>query len=348
MSTRIIDCDVHPVPKNLKELHAYLPKRWHNDHILLGRPFYRHPQHVLRLDAFTPDGDIPGSDPSFMREQLLDAYGISYAILVPLGYVNMHPNHHMARDLASAYNEWLVDLWLDGDNKDGRYKGSITVAPQNPITAVDEIEKWHKHPHMVQVLMDSGSTGNYGHPQFYPIYEACEQYGLPITLHTTGEALGICHPASAGYPTTYMEFTIGMSLSIQAHLASFITEGVFERFPNLKLILVEGGSAWLPALMWRMDNAWKGLRDEVPWLKKRPSDYIKEHVRITSQPLETSDHTQHLLDNFEMMDAKDILMFASDYPHWDFDSPERAFPKLPNEWHQRIFYENAKEIYKLP
>lgn len=347
MKNSLIDCDVHPSPKNISVIHEYLPKRWHHNYFFRGRPFYTHPNHVFRLDAVTPEGDLPGSDPEFMREQLLDKYGIEYAILLPLPYVNMHPNPYMAKDLAAAYNQWLDDVWLSGSNEDGRYKGSITVAPTNPKSAVKEIEKWADHPHMVQVIMDSGADTNYGHMQFYPIYEICEHYGLPIALHPTGEGLGISRPASSGYPTTYMEWSIGLTFSIQAHLVSFVTEGVFERFPNLKLVLVEGGSAWIPSLMWRMDNSWKGLRDEVPWLKKRPSEYIKEHVRITSQPLETSDRDEHLLYNFEMMDAKKILMFASDYPHWDFDSPVRAFPKLPDELKKKIFYENAKELYQL-
>ncbi len=345
---RLIDCDVHPIPRNVQEIYPYLPKRWHKDYIMLGRPFYNHPNHVLRLDAVTPDGNIPGSDPSFVREHLLNEYGIDYAVLLPLAYVNMHPNPYMAADLASAYNQWLVDVWLDGCNHDGRYKGSITVAPQNPKAAVKEIEKWAEHPHMVQVMMDSGADTNFGHMQYHAIYEACAHYGLPIALHPTGEALGISRPASSGYPTTYMEWSVGLTFSVQAHLVSFITEGVFDRFPNLKLVLVEGGSAWLPSLMWRMDNSWKGLRDEVPWLKKRPSEYVKEHVRITSQPLESTDHPEHLLYNLEMMDAKNILMFASDYPHWDFDSPTRTFPKMPAEMKQRIFYDNAKKLYKLP
>lgn len=348
MENGIIDCDVHPIPRNLEELHAYLPKRWQSEHTQLGRPYYKHPNHVLRLDAVTPDNGAPGSDPAFMRQHLLDEYNIAYAILLPLAYANMHPNPYMASELAAAYNEWLADRWLDGDNADGRYKGSITVAPHHPKAAAKEIEKWVKHPHMIQVLMDSGSNANYGHMQYYSIYEACEHYGLPVALHPTGEALGLSNPVTSGYPTTYMEWSVGLTFSIQAHLVSFITEGVFERFPKLKLVLVEGGSAWLPSLMWRLDNSWKGLRDEVPWLRKRPSEYILEHVRITSQPLEATGNTKHLINNLEMMNAREILMFASDYPHWDFDSPTRAFPKLPDDWNERIFYQNAKELYNLP
>jgi predicted TIM-barrel fold metal-dependent hydrolase len=345
MKGPIIDCDIHPRPKSIRDILQYLPSRWHKQYQMLGRPFYNHPNHVLRLDAITPSGDSPGSDPVFMREHLLEPYDIKHAILLPLAYASIHPNPDMGADLASAYNQWLANVWLDQNNADGRYKGSITVAPQDPEAAREEIERWAGHPHMVQVLMDAGARANFGHKQFRPIYEACERHGLPLAIHPTAEALGINAPSTPGYPTTYMEWSVGLTLSVQAHLISFITEGVFERFPGLRLILVEGGSAWLPSLLWRMDASWKGLRDEVPWVKKRPSDYVREHVRITSQPLAAPEKSEYLLQNLEMMEAQTTLMFASDYPHWDFDSPTRAFPKLPETLSRRIFYENARDLY---
>jgi len=71
-------------------------------------------------------------------------------------------------------------------------------------------------------------------------------------------------------------------------------------------------------------------------------------VRLSSQPLENPDNAKHLLQMFEIMDAEHILMFASDYPHWDFDSPTHAFPRMPQRMHERIFSTNAREWYGLP
>ncbi|QQK76603.1 amidohydrolase [Salicibibacter cibarius] len=344
----IIDCDVHPIPRKLEELHAYLPSRWHKHYVSFSRPFYNHPHHVLRLDALPEKGGAPGSDPDFLREQLINQFGIDYAILLPIPNITMWPNPTMAADLARAYNQWLADKWLDNNNFDGRFKGSITVAPQDPQAAVREIEHWASHPHMVQVLTDSGSDMNYGHKQFHPIYEACEHFGLPFAIHPTSEGLGINSPASPGYPTTYFEWSTSLTFSVQAHLVSFISEGVFERFPGLKVALVEGGSSWLAPLLWRLDEGWRGLRNEVPWVKKRPSEYVRENVRVTSQPLHSPENKEHLLQIFDMMNAKEVMMYASDYPHWDFDSPIRTFPKMDKDLKNRIFYENAKEFYKLP
>jgi predicted TIM-barrel fold metal-dependent hydrolase len=159
--------------------------------------------------------------------------------------------------------------------------------------------------------------------------------------------MGINVQPSPGYPTHYIEWHTCLSLGFQSHLVSFITEGVFERFPEFRIVLVEGGVSWLPALMWRLDAEYKALRFEVPWLKQRPSEYLRDHVRMTSQPLERPDNDKQLLQVLEMMDAEHILMFASDYPHWDFDSPRHAFPKLPELMQRRIFSDNAREFYKL-
>jgi len=344
----IIDCDVHPHPRDMEEIRKYLPLPWRNRlQMVNSRGMYMNPIHVNRLDSVTPDGGFPCSDPDFMRKQLLDAYGINYAILLPRAFATMYPNPDFAAAVAAGYNDWLADCWLDNNNTDGRCKGSITVAPQDPKLAVKEIERWAGNPHMVQVMMDGGSRAPYGQRQFYPIYEACEHYGLPVAFHPGTEGVGINESPAPGYPSTYIEWHVGLMLAFQSHLISFITEGVFERFPKLKVVLVEGGSAWLPPLLWRLEAEWKALREEVPWVKKRPSEYVRDHVRITSQPLENPDNKQQLLQIFEMMGAKDILMFSSDYPHWDFDSPTRAFPKLDEETKRRIFFENAKELYNL-
>jgi predicted TIM-barrel fold metal-dependent hydrolase len=100
-------------------------------------------------------------------------------------------------------------------------------------------------------------------------------------------------------------------------------------------------------MLWRLDSYWKALRSEVPWVKRPPSEYVRDHVRLGTQPLERPDDDRHLLQLFEMMDAENILMFSSDYPHWDFDSPTRAFPKLPERMHERIFEGNARDLYGL-
>jgi predicted TIM-barrel fold metal-dependent hydrolase len=169
-----------------------------------------------------------------------------------------------------------------------------------------------------------------------------------MAIHPGTDGMGINGQPSQGYPTHYIEWHTLLTLSFQAHLVSFLTEGVFERFPGFGVTLVEGGVSWVAPLLWRLDAEWKALRSEVPWMTKAPSAYMRDHVRLSSQPLEDPDNSQHLLQIFEMMDARHVLMFASDYPHWDFDSPTHAFPKLPPDLRERIFSTNAREWLGLP
>ena len=102
---------------------------------------------------------------------------------------------------------------------------------------------------------------------------------------------------------------------------------------------------WLPGLLWRLDANYKALRMEVPWLKRLPSEYVRDHVRLTTQPLERPASTRDLRAAIEMI-GPELLLFATDYPHWDFDNP--LFMPFKDDWAERIFDANAREWYGLP
>jgi predicted TIM-barrel fold metal-dependent hydrolase len=345
--TGIVDVDVHPVPRSPDEIRSHMPMPWRDRYKGERRSFFLNPVHGSRLDSMPPGGGLAGSEPDLLREQLIDAYGVDYVILVARTFCNIHPDPDYAAAIASAHNEWLAETWLRDYNHDGAFRGSITIAQQDPDQAAREIEKWAGHPQMIQVTMDSGARMPFGQRFYYPIYEACERHGLPLAIHPGTEGMGINHQPTPGYPTHYIEWHCSMSLSFQAHLVSLLTEGVFERFPGMRVVLLEGGVAWLAPLMWRLDPYWKALRSEIPWVRKPPSEYLRDHVRLATQPLERPADDRQFLELMEMIDAEHLLMFSSDYPHWDFDSPTRAFPKLPDGLREAIFSGNARSFYNL-
>ncbi|HUX87079.1 MAG TPA: hypothetical protein VMW65_08760, partial [Chloroflexota bacterium] len=91
------------------------------------------------------------------------------------------------------------------------------------------------------------------------------------------------------------------------------------------------------------------MRHESTWLKRRPSEYLPDHVRFTTQPLEESPQRQQLVEALEACEGlQDILCFSSDYPHWDADSPHYIAGRLPRSWHPKVFYENVRQFFRWP
>ncbi|MQA93067.1 MAG: amidohydrolase family protein, partial [Gemmatimonas sp.] len=164
-----------------------------------------------------------------------------------------------------------------------------------------------------------------GNRHFRPIYEAALEHGLPVGIHGGSESAGVNGPILTGQPTYYFEVHSGLVQLAWAHLSSLVVEGTFVRYPDLKFVIQEMGYAWLPSWMWRMDKEWKSLRTEAPWLERPPSEYMLEHVRFTSQPIEEPPKREYHQQILEMMHGRDVLMFSTDYPHWDFDDPRHCF-----------------------
>lgn len=88
-------------------------------------------------------------------------------------------------------------------------------------------------------------------------------------------------------------------------------------------------------------------RDEVPWLSELPSTYISRHMRFTTQPLEEPSKRKHLQAVLSTFDAPNMLMFSSDYPHWDADTPEKIIKYMPKEWHDQVFFGTAAATFRI-
>ena len=77
---------------------------------------------------------------------------------------------------------------------------------------------------------------------------------------------------------------------------------------------------------------------------------IHDHIWLTTQPIEEPERPEQFAEMLEQGNLYDRLMFATDYPHWDFDAPSDALPKtkLPDGFEQKLFFENALNFYRLP
>jgi uncharacterized protein len=350
-SYSVIDCDIHPALKSPKALHPYLSERWrrHRDTIGdrgFGGSYYpRANPNAARTDAWPPNGLPPGSDLEFMRYQLLDEWNMDFGVLQPLLGAGAQLNQEYAAALSSAINEWQIEEWLDPEP---RLRSGLVVAYESPEHAVAEIERRGKHPGFVQVMLGIRTSEPLGRRKYWPMFEAAADAGLPIGIHFGSQ--GGNPITGAGWPSMYLEDHAGMSTAFQAQVISLIYEGVFERFPNLKIVLIEGGFGWVPPLAWRLDSAWRKLGDEVPHLQRRPSEYFAEHFWLTTQPMEEPPVAQYFVQLLEQAPwLQDRLMFSTDYPHWDFDAPNEALPKvrLPEGFPAKLMAENARQLYGL-
>jgi predicted TIM-barrel fold metal-dependent hydrolase len=182
----------------------------------------------------------------------------------------------------------------------------------------------------VQVLVLAMQEVPLGRRHFWPIYAACERHGLPLGIHA-GSAYR--NPVtSLGWPTWYIEDYASQSQGFQSQVASLICEGVFAKHPGLKVVLIESGVTWLPGFLWRFGKFWRGLRTEVPWVDRAPWQIVRDHFRLTIQPFDAPDLPETVQRAVEHLRSDDILLYASDYPHWEFDGdavmPDGISPAL--------------------
>ncbi len=346
----MIDADVHVYPRQASELREYVAEPWRSRNWgPLSRGTYKSPG-GRRSDSIPPDGSPAASDPDFLWDQVFGhpRVHVHYAILIEiLGGVQHDPAFNAA--YRSAINEWMAATWLGRYNSHGRFKGSISVPPNNPPAAAAEIEKWAGHPHFAQVLLPPWGLGvPYGHPQFDPIWEAANRHHLPVAFHVNDPGTN-SWITPVGFPRYWSEYHAVMyPLTYAAQLTSLVCDGVLERFENLHFVFVEGGFHWAAPVIDRLVSTGRYLGGELVGRRPVTRDFIAERIRFTSMPVEDVPTSQALIESLQIADADRMLMFATDYPHWDADDPLRALPKLPGDLESRIYHENASELYRLP
>ncbi len=344
----LVDCDVHNATRSRSDLKKYLPTRWHVDfahgpHIAGhgGQVIGARPQRdIYRRDSMPREG-TPGSDFDLMREQLLDRHNVVKAVLHPVIEVLGAPSYgEFGRAVAAAINDWMIDEWL---GRDDRLYGAISVPVEDGTRAAIEIGRAAAHPRFVKVMLPMVTREGMGHPKYWPIYEAAAGLGLPIAAHVGG--FSGTHLA-VGWPTYFVEQHAGYTQPYQAQVVSLVYSGVFDQFPNLLFVLEEGGLSWMAPLMWRLDHSWENMREHVPHLQNRPSDVIRRHFAFTTQPLDDPEKPRYLAQVLEQLGMNDHILFASDYPHWDFDDPERVLPSsvISDELREQIFRGNAERL----
>jgi uncharacterized protein len=347
---KVIDCDVHNVVPSIEALVPYLSDFWREyvrQSAFRGPADTAHPAGTptsTRPGSKPASGRPPGSDLALLREQVLDPWDVEYAILNCAFAADSIHNPDSAAAMSAATNDWQVAEWLE---KEPRLRASLVVPSQQPALAAQEIDRLGDHPGFVQVFLPVRSAFPYGNRIYHPLFEAAVRHDLVVGLHFGG-APGNA-PTASGWPSYYIEDYVNMASAFQSQILNMIVEGLFDKFPTLRVALIEGGFTWLPSLMWRLDKEWRGLRREIPWNKQLPSEYIHQHMRLTIQPIDSPPTGDQFLQIVDQLGSDDLLMFSTDYPHWHFDAPEEALPgHLPDRLAKKLMTENARAFYRLP
>jgi hypothetical protein len=194
----------------------------------------------------------------------------------------------------------------------------------------------------VQVLMPVMGELTPGRRYYWPIYEAAERLGFAVGFHAGSSYRHA--PTSIGWPSYVLEDYVAQSAAFEHLLLGLVAEGVFAKFPKLKVVCLESGFTWLPAFLWRANKIWKGTRAETPWVKEPPAEIIRQHVRFTIQPLDAPPDAAELARVIEQLGSERLLLFASDYPHWHFDGMD-ALPPALLPIANKVLHDNALETY---
>lgn len=214
----------------------------------------------------------------------------------------------------------------------------------SPDLAVAEIERFADDARFVQVMVRGDTQSEWGDRKYWPIYKAAEAADFVAMCHVGGDP-GNRYRGS-GAPSYYLEQHVWLHMPVERLAMSMICEGVFDECPRLQVALVEACLSWSGPLQWAMDAVYEVAGNDAPQLKKLPSDYFREHFWLSTQPIEEPDNPKHLVQSIEFAHMTDRVMFSSDYPHWDFDSPLKALPPaMPPQMREKIMGENAARLY---
>jgi len=247
---------------------------------------------------------------------------------------------YMAADFCKAINDLIAAEWL---SRDPRLRASIVVPMQDPDLAIEEIERRAGDNRFVSILVLAQGETLLGRRHFWPVYQLAEKYKLPLAIHAGTQYRQA--PSSAGWPSHRYEYYFVEAQAFQAQILSLIYEGVFGKYPDLKVVLMESGVSWLPAFIWRANKTWRGVRVEVPWVEREPAAIIRDNFRVTMQPFDAPGDAKSVEEIIDQIGSDKMFLFASDYPHWQFDGDDPIPPNLPQSLVKKMCADNPLETF---
>lgn len=256
--------------------------------------------------------------------------------------------------VARAYNDYLIEEVLRPER--GIY-GAI-VAPQwDPEAAVEELQRLADHAGVVGAQAWYSPMPPLGSTEYDPIFSALVEYDLPLLLHGSGFDSRFDMHSDAF--RTRAESMFSWSHNAMINVVNLIFTGVFEMFPDLKVVVQEGGVSWIPYVAHHADEAYQAFPEDVcltermrtldrRYFDRMPSEQLFENFWFTTQPIElpSPDNIGSFMD---LCRADETLLFSSDWPHHTLDVPTWPFeqPGIDGDTRERILHKNAEEVMNI-
>ena len=290
--------------------------------------------------------DVPGGRTHkqvTLVQRAMDSLGIDYMVVfpTPMLVLGMHPQAEVEVVVGNAFNKWLTEEVLPHEP---RMKAMLYLPFNHPEACVKAVEMYADNPSVIGFSVTSTRFRAVNHGSYMPLYSAIQATGKPLAFHSGfhwgDQSMQQCNRFISMHAISFVYYNI-------IHMTNWIINGMPERFPKLKVIWIESGLAWIPFLMQRLDSEYMMRSSEAPLLKRRPSDYMRE-MYYSSQPLERS-NLELTEATFKAMKADTQLLFASDWPHWDFDLPSSitTLPFLDEQAKRNILGLNAARLFNL-
>jgi uncharacterized protein len=284
-STSLVDVDLHlPVAGTLSEVFAYMPAAWRRRLEYIGHvPFAASPLHYTYLRGAQVVGvddrlmleSEPSVDLAIAQRAAVDGSGAEIAQVLPTVAV-MHslPSRYygIGPTLTSAFNDYMLEQCI----VDPRLRYAPAVFPHEIDSAVAEVNRLAADGRVCSVWLPS-TPSRFGERKYDPLYRAAVEAGLPV----------VGHPAGAGVARTAemrLEGAMNAPLTAWSELTSLVARGTFERFPELQVMLLECGFAWLDLCVRRMETAWLTGTSAGARFRSSPAEIVREHVRTSVSP----------------------------------------------------------------
>ena len=274
----------------------------------------------------------------------MDAMGVDYVMLFPspMLLLGLHPVPEYEVAMSRAYNRWLIEKIMAEEK---RLKTMLYLPFNDPDETYKMVQDFGDREGVCGFMVVSTRYKPVYDNAYMKTYSLIEEMGKPLAFHGSYSWNDQLLGNTNRFLVTH---ALGFTVFNAVHMCNWIVNGLPERFPNLDVMWIESGLAWVPWLMQRLDNDYRMRSSEAPLLKRLPSEYMGE-MFYSSQPMEMPHNPDILEMTFKMINAETQLCWCSDYPHWDMDVPSVIYdlPFLDEKQKKNILGENARRLYNM-